>query len=79
MSLYSQLALLVSVTGIGGNFSGTGAGGGPRSPEAAPDPAPCGPHADTGPSEGGARLRRGTEREIRQNNNKGYVKQIFFK
>ncbi|TNN77033.1 hypothetical protein EYF80_012671 [Liparis tanakae] len=48
--LYSQSALLVSVTGIGGNLSGTGAEGGSRSPEAAPDPKPCGPHADTDPS-----------------------------
>lgn len=53
--LYSQLALLVSVTGIGGNFSGTGAEGGSQSLEAAPDPAPGGPHADTGPSEEEAR------------------------
>lgn len=51
VSLYSQFALLVAVTGIGGNFSGTGAGGGPRSPEAAHDPTPGGPHVDTGPSE----------------------------
>lgn len=62
MSVYSQSALLVSVTGIGGNFSGTGAEGGSRSPAAAPGPAPGGPHADTGPSGGEARLGRGTER-----------------
>lgn len=61
--MYSQLALLVSVTGIGGNFSGTGAGGGSRSPEAAPGLTPGGLHADTGPSEEEAQLRRGTERE----------------
>lgn len=58
MSLYSQLALLVSVTGIGGNFSGTGAEGGLRSPEAARDPMPGGLRADTGPSEAEAPLRR---------------------
>lgn len=63
MSLYSQFALLVAVTGIGGNFSGTGAGGGPRSPEAAHDPTPGGPHVDTGPSEEEAQLRRGRERK----------------
>lgn len=65
--LYSQLALLVSVTGIGGNLSGTGAEGGSRSPEAAPDPKPCGPHADTDPSKVEAPLRRGGEGE-RSNN-----------
>lgn len=55
VSFYSQSALLVSVTGIGGNFSGTGAEGGSRSPEDAPGPTPGGPHADTGPSEEEAR------------------------
>lgn len=58
MSLYSQLTLLVAVTGIGGNFSGTGAEGGSRSPGAAPDPTPGGPHADKGPSEEEAQLGR---------------------
>lgn len=57
MSLYSQLALLVSVTGIGGNFSGTGAEGGYQSPEDAPCPAPGGPHGDTGPSEEEVQLK----------------------
>lgn len=55
MSLYSQLDLLVSVTGSGGNFSGTGVEEGSRSLEAGPDPTPGGPHADTGPSEEEAR------------------------
>lgn len=63
VSLYSQLALLVAVTGIGGNFSGTGAEGGSQSPGAAPDPTPGGPHADKGPSEEEAQLGRKTERE----------------
>lgn len=51
MSLYSQLALIAAVTGIGGNFSGTGAEEGSRSLGAAPGPTPGGPHADRGPSE----------------------------
>lgn len=59
--------LLVSVTGTGGNSSGTGAAGGSGSPAAAPGPAPGGPHAGTGPSEGGAQLqvwrRGGAEKE----------------
>lgn len=59
--------LLVSVTGTGGNSSGTGAAGGSGSPGAAPGPAPGGPHAGTGPSEGGAQLqvwrRGGAEKE----------------
>lgn len=62
VSLSSQLAPLVSVTDIGGNFWGTEAEGGFQSPEAAPDPSPDGPPADTSPSEEEARLGRGTER-----------------
>lgn len=49
MSLCFQCALLVSVTGIGGNFSGTGAGEGSLSPAGVHDPKPGGPHVDTGP------------------------------
>lgn len=51
LSVYSQLALLASVTGTGGNFSKTGAGGGSQSPAAGPDPMPDGLRVDTGPSE----------------------------
>lgn len=61
MSPYSQLALLVSVTGTGGNSSGTGAEGGSRSPEAAPGPTPGEPRADIGPSVEEAQLKRRRE------------------
>lgn len=54
-------ALLVSVTGTGGNFSKTGAEGGSRSPEAGPGPTPGGPPADTGPLEAEVQLRSETE------------------
>lgn len=54
-------ALLVSVTGTGGNFSKTGAEGGSRSPEAGPGPTPGGPLADTGPLEAEVQLRSETE------------------
>lgn len=63
-SLYSQLALPMSVTGTGGNFLRTGAEEGARSLEAGPDLTPLWPHADTGPSEEEAQLRRGENGEV---------------
>lgn len=63
VSVYSQLAVLVSVTGIGGNSLGTGAAGGFGSPEAVRGPTPGGLHVDTGPSEEEAQLRSETEKE----------------
>lgn len=59
-------ARLVSVTGTGGIFWGTGAEGASRSPAAGPDPTPCGQHVDTGPSEAEAQLRRGRNTKVRE-------------